>query len=80
MFIGLLRATHSDCGRCGLSSASCGKHQRVPLCRVNWQPGKAAQTLKVGDIISCSGRGRLVVDAVSETKKGKFAVELQRYL
>ena len=50
------------------------------LCRVNWQPGKAAQTLKEGDIVSCSGRGRLVVDAVTQTKKGKFAVELQRYL
>ena len=48
--------------------------------RVNWQPGKAAQTLKEGDVVSCSGRGRLVVDTISQTKKGKFAVELQRYL
>jgi RNA-binding protein YlmH len=34
--------------------------------------------LKSGDVVSCAGKGRLEVGEVSETKKGKFAVELAR--
>ncbi len=47
------------------------------LCRVNWQPAKASATMKTGDVISCAGKGRLLIGEVSETKKGKFAVELE---
>ena len=47
-------------------------------CRVNWRPAKGSVTLKTGDVISCAGKGRLEIGEVSETKKGKFAVELQR--
>jgi hypothetical protein len=46
--------------------------------RVNWRPAKASAMLKSGDIVSCAGKGRLEIGEVSETKKGKFAVELAR--
>jgi RNA-binding protein YlmH len=33
-----------------------------------------------GDVISLRGKGRVEVGDVGETKKGKFQVELVRYL
>ncbi|KAL2466813.1 RNA-binding S4 domain-containing protein [Abeliophyllum distichum] len=49
--------------------------------RVNWSTvTKNNTTIKTGDIISVSGRGRLKVGEINTTKKGKFAVELFRYL
>ncbi|MQL85997.1 hypothetical protein Taro_018511, partial [Colocasia esculenta] len=49
--------------------------------RVNWSPvTKNGTTLKSGDVISVSGQGRLKIGEISTTKKGKFAVELIRYL
>ncbi|XP_028792988.1 putative RNA-binding protein YlmH isoform X2 [Neltuma alba] len=49
--------------------------------RVNWVPvSTKGATLKSGDIVSVSGRGRLKIGEINSTKKGKFAVELIRYL
>lgn len=49
--------------------------------RLNWSPVlKNGTTLKTGDIVSVSGKGRLKVGEITTTKKGKFAVELIRYL
>ncbi|KAJ4976609.1 hypothetical protein NE237_001715 [Protea cynaroides] len=49
--------------------------------RINWDTVmKNGATLKTGDIVSVSGKGRLKVGEISTTKKGKFAVELIRYL
>mmetsp|Transcript_23122 Transcript_23122/g.59237 ORF Transcript_23122/g.59237 Transcript_23122/m.59237 type:complete len:162 (+) Transcript_23122:717-1202(+) len=49
--------------------------------RVNWKTGcKSKDEVKEGDIISCSGKGRVEVKAVSVTKKGKYGVELVRYV
>jgi RNA-binding protein YlmH len=49
--------------------------------RVNWRGGvKPSYEIRQGDVISCSGKGRVEVKAVSETKKGKFAVEMVRYI
>ncbi|KAH7512561.1 hypothetical protein FEM48_Zijuj12G0103500 [Ziziphus jujuba var. spinosa] len=49
--------------------------------RVNWTPvSKNGITLKTGDIVSVSGKGRLKIGEINSTKKGKFAVELIRYL
>lgn len=49
--------------------------------RVNWTTvTKNNTTIKSGDIISVSGQGRLKIGEVNSTKKGKFAVELIRYL
>ncbi|KAL6975407.1 hypothetical protein U1Q18_024203 [Sarracenia purpurea var. burkii] len=49
--------------------------------RVNWTTvTKSNTTIKAGDIISVSGKGRLKIGEINPTKKGKFAVELIRYL
>ncbi|XP_062090457.1 uncharacterized protein LOC133796808 isoform X2 [Humulus lupulus] len=49
--------------------------------RVNWSPNtKNGTTLKTGDVVSVSGKGRLKIGEINSTKKGKFAVELIRYL
>ncbi|MFQ6650561.1 hypothetical protein Gotur_022439 [Gossypium turneri] len=49
--------------------------------RVNWTTvTKNGATLKTGDIVSVSGKGRLKIGEINSTKKGKFSVELIRYL
>ncbi|XP_015583691.2 putative RNA-binding protein YlmH isoform X2 [Ricinus communis] len=49
--------------------------------RVNWTTITKNNTiLKTGDIVSVSGKGRLKIGEINSTKKGKFAVELIRYL
>ncbi|XP_042017826.1 putative RNA-binding protein YlmH isoform X4 [Salvia splendens] len=49
--------------------------------RVNWcTVTKSNTTLKPGDLISVSGKGRLKVGEINSTRKGKFAVELIRFL
>ena len=49
--------------------------------RVNWREGcKPKTVVAAGDVISLRGKGRVEVGDVSETKKGKFQVELVRYL
>lgn len=50
--------------------------------RLNWQPVKnASQTVKEGDVLSMRGRGRVEVAEVGgQTKKGRTAVLLKRYL
>ncbi|KZV32579.1 hypothetical protein F511_43003 [Dorcoceras hygrometricum] len=49
--------------------------------RVNWiTVPKNNTTIKSGDIISVSGQGRLKIGEINSTRKGKFAVELIRYL
>ena len=49
--------------------------------RVNWREGSKPKTVvAAGDVISLRGKGRVEVGDVSETKKGKFQVELVRYL
>lgn len=49
--------------------------------RVNWREGcKPKTVVAAGDVISLRGKGRVEVGSVSETKKGKFQVELVRYL
>ncbi|XP_047967517.1 putative RNA-binding protein YlmH isoform X2 [Salvia hispanica] len=49
--------------------------------RVNWcTVTKSNTTLKPGDLISVSGKGRVKVGEINSTRKGKFAVELIRFL
>ncbi|ONK70138.1 uncharacterized protein A4U43_C05F30650 [Asparagus officinalis] len=49
--------------------------------RINWSPvSKNGATLKTGDIVSVSGKGRLKIGEIVTTRKGKFAVELIQYL
>ncbi|XP_020585677.1 uncharacterized protein LOC110027964 [Phalaenopsis equestris] len=49
--------------------------------RLNWsQVMKNGTILKTGDIVSVSGKGRLKIGEIKTTRRGKFAVELIRYL
>eukprot|EP00193_Tetraselmis_chui_P007731 CAMPEP_0177766628 /NCGR_PEP_ID=MMETSP0491_2-20121128/8623_1 /TAXON_ID=63592 /ORGANISM="Tetraselmis chuii, Strain PLY429" /LENGTH=218 /DNA_ID=CAMNT_0019283049 /DNA_START=550 /DNA_END=1206 /DNA_ORIENTATION=- len=49
--------------------------------RVNWNStSKASLAVKEGDVISCSGRGRIEIRSVSLTKKGKYKVVVARYV
>ncbi|KAK0600721.1 hypothetical protein LWI29_017836 [Acer saccharum] len=63
-----------------------GKSLEISSCsngdvRVNWNTvTKNGTTLKTGDIVSVSGKGRLKIGEINRTKKGKFAVELVLYL
>ncbi|KAF3778581.1 putative RNA-binding protein [Nymphaea thermarum] len=48
--------------------------------RVNWTPvTKSGTTLKTGDMVSVSGKGRLKIGEITTTRKGKYAIELIRY-
>ncbi len=48
--------------------------------RLNWREAKGSALVKGGDMISCSGKGRLEVTAVEPTKKGRWAVAMVRYV
>ncbi|KAL5228015.1 hypothetical protein ABZP36_016280 [Zizania latifolia] len=49
--------------------------------RLNWSPVlKNGASLKAGDVVSVSGMGRLKIGEIVTTRKGKYAVELIRYL
>ena len=49
--------------------------------RVNWRgASKASAEVKAGDMISVAGKGRLQVKQAAMTKKGKFSVQMVRYL
>ncbi|GLC43905.1 hypothetical protein PLESTB_000921600 [Pleodorina starrii] len=49
--------------------------------RLNWRPvAKTSVEVRAGDVISCSGKGRLEVKAVETTRKEKFLVTLLRYV
>ncbi|XP_074290404.1 uncharacterized protein LOC141617129 [Silene latifolia] len=49
--------------------------------RINWSTvTKNGATLKTGDLVSVSGQGRLKIGEINTTKRGKYAVELMRYL
>ncbi|GAU33735.1 hypothetical protein TSUD_52680 [Trifolium subterraneum] len=49
--------------------------------RINWiRITSKGTTIKSGDLVSVSGLGRLKIGEVNTTKKGKFAVELIRFL
>ena len=49
--------------------------------RVNWRgAGKASAEVKAGDMISVAGKGRVEVKEAALTKKGKYSVQMVRYL
>lgn len=49
--------------------------------RLNWSPlSKNGATVKTGDVVSVSGKGRLKIGEIVTTRKGKFAVELIQFL
>ena len=57
-----------------------GLEHLAMLCRVNWREAKASSLVKTGDVISCAGKGRIQIDSMSLTAKGRHAIELTRYV
>ncbi|KAL3699008.1 hypothetical protein R1sor_017030 [Riccia sorocarpa] len=48
---------------------------------VNWREvNKGGMTLKTGDVVSLRGKGRIEIGEINVTKKGRYAVEILRYL
>lgn len=50
--------------------------------KINWQEAKSAsQVVKIGDIISMRGRGRVeIVEVPGQTKKGRYSILLRRFM
>ena len=66
----------------GTSRTTMADEIEVGKLKVNWQDAKSsAQTIKVGDIISMRGRGRVEVNEVlGQTKKGRISILLKRFM
>ncbi|BBN17808.1 hypothetical protein MPTK1_7g17000 [Marchantia polymorpha subsp. ruderalis] len=48
---------------------------------INWKEvNKGGATLKTGDVVSLRGKGRIEIGEINVTKKGRYAVEIMRYL
>ncbi|HWR08409.1 RNA-binding protein [Sporomusa sp.] len=50
--------------------------------KINWQEAKSpSQAVKVGDVISMRGRGRVeVIEVPGQTKKGRYSILLRRFM
>lgn len=49
--------------------------------KVNWRTiTQASRSVQSGDLITIRGRGRVEVGSIAETKKGRYRIELMRYL
>jgi photosystem II S4 domain protein len=49
--------------------------------QVNWKGvTQTSSTLQMGDLVTVRGRGRLQIEDVMETKKGRYRVQMTRYL
>lgn len=66
----------------GMSRSRMSEEISAEKLKVNWQESKnSAQTVKVGDIISMRGRGRVeVCDVMGQTKKGRISIFLKRFI
>ena len=66
----------------GMSRTHMAEEIQSEIVKVNWKEAKnASQTVKVGDVISFRGRGRVeVVEITGQTKKGRTGVLLKRYI
>jgi len=66
----------------GTSRTTMSDEIGVGKLKVNWQDAKKSdQVIKVGDIISMRGRGRVEVSEVlGQTKKGRVSILLKRFI
>lgn len=66
----------------GTSRSTMSEEIKAQRVKINWQEAKnAAQAVKVGDIISFRGRGRVeVVEVKGLTKKGRTSIVLRRFI
>ena len=66
----------------GLSRTKAAEAIKGERVQVNWQPVKSpSRDVKVGDMISLHGKGRMEIAAITGTsRKGRIGVLLKRYL
>lgn len=66
----------------GVSRSRMAEEISAEKVKVNWQDCKSsAQAIKVGDIISMRGRGRVeVCEILGQTKKGRTSIFLKRFI
>ena len=66
----------------GTSRTTMSDEIGVGKLKVNWQDAKnSAKTIKVGDVISMRGRGRVeVCEVLGQTKKGRTSILLKRFM
>lgn len=66
----------------GTSRTTMSDEIGVGKLKVNWQDAKnSAKSIKVGDIISMRGRGRVeVCEVLGQTKKGRISILLKRFM
>lgn len=66
----------------GLSRTKAAEAIKGERVQVNWQPVKSpSRDVKVGDMISLRGKGRMEIAAITGTsRKGRIGVLLKRYL
>lgn len=77
-----LRLDSVAAGGFGVSRSQMARDIKSMRVRLNWRPvDDPSEPVKVGDVISIRGRGRVVVDTITgETKKGRLGLLLKRYL
>ncbi len=66
----------------GTSRTTMSEEIGIGKIKVNWQDAKnSAKAIKVGDIISMRGRGRVeVCEVLGQTKKGRVSILLKRFM
>ena len=66
----------------GMSRSRAASDIEADKLKLNWQSVKgSSQAVKVGDVLSMRGRGRLeIVEITGTTKKGRTGVYLKRYI
>ena len=65
----------------GISRSKMAQAVEDERTEVNWQPAKSpSQTVKVGDIISIRGRGRIEIkEETGTSRKGRTGLLIERY-
>ena len=64
----------------GMSREKMCKHIKAGDVRLNWECiSKPTTLVEEGDVISCSGRGRVCISSKKITKKERYALQLIRY-
>lgn len=65
----------------GLSREKMSKLITAGNVRLNWDDEtKPSALVKDGDIVSCSGKGRIEIKVTGKTKKGRYSLNIIRFL